>query len=171
MALAALRCDVPARRAALAGVGGGDPLDPAGSLLLKPVDQEILRLTLWEGLPHVDVASVSAADLTLPPPAEGSAEVAIRVAQARALQTARFDGSGARTNAEADGKLLDSIATPDEPGKKLLADAAAAMRLSARGYHRVLRVARTIADLGWSEQVGRIHIAEALSYRRQAPRN
>ena len=75
--------------------------------------------------------TVSAADLTLPPPAEGSAEVANRVAQARALQTARFDGSGARTNAEADGKLLDSIATPDEPGKKLLADAAAAMRLSA----------------------------------------
>ena len=57
------------------------------------------------------------------------------------------------------------------PGGKLLADAAAAMRLSARGFHRVLRVARTIADLAGAEQVGRIHVAEALSYRRQAPRN
>jgi magnesium chelatase family protein len=120
---------------------------------------------------HVEVAGVSAADLTLPPPCEGSAEVAVRVAQARAVQAKRFNGSGPRTNAEADGELLDRIATPDEPGRKLLADAAAAMRLSARGYHRVLKVARTIADLGWSEQVGRIHIAEALSYRRQAPRN
>jgi len=120
---------------------------------------------------HVEVAGVSAADLTLPPPCEGSAEVAMRVAQARAVQAKRFNGNGVRTNAEADGELLDRIATPDEPGRKLLADAAAAMRLSARGYHRVLKVARTIADLSWSEQVGRIHIAEALSYRRQAPRN
>ena len=120
---------------------------------------------------HVEVAPVSAADLTLPPPAEGSAEVARRVDKARSIQRERFNGAGPRTNAEADGELLDRIATPDEPGRKLLADAAAAMRLSARGYHRVLRVARTIADLAGSETVGRIQIAEALSYRRQAPRN
>jgi len=120
---------------------------------------------------HVDVQGVSAADLTLPPPAEGSAQVAERVARARTVQSQRYNGQGPRTNAEADGELLDSVATPDEPGKKLLADAAAAMRLSARGFHRVLRVARTIADLAGAEQVGRIHVAEALSYRHQAPRN
>lgn len=120
---------------------------------------------------HVDVAAVSAADLTLPPPAEGSAEVAARVAQARSAQTARYEGQGARTNAEADGELLDAVATPDDAGQRLLADAAAAMKLSARGYTRVLRVARTIADLAGAEAIGRLHIAEALSYRRNAPLN
>ena len=120
---------------------------------------------------HVDVAAVSAADLVLPPPAEGSAEVAARVAAARAIQTARYAAHGVRTNAEADGELLDTVATPDEPGRQLLAQAAEAMRLSARGYHRVLRVSRTIADLGGAEGVTRVHIAEALSYRRRAAVN
>ncbi len=120
---------------------------------------------------HVEVRAMSAADLVLPPPTEGSAEVAARVAAARAIQTERFKDQTARTNAEADGPVLEAVATPDEPGRRLLAQAAEAMRLSARGYTRVLRVARTIADLGGAEEVGRIHVAEALSYRRQPPRN
>ena len=115
---------------------------------------------------HVEVDPVQAADLALPPPAEGSAQVAARVAAARARQTAR----GIRSNAELDGDALEAHATPDEAGRKLLLQAAEAMRLSARGYTRMLRVARTIADLAGVEEVGRIHVAEALSYRRQAPR-
>jgi len=119
---------------------------------------------------HVEVEPVSASDLALPPPAEGSAEVAARVARARAVQVERGEQSGTRTNAELDGDLLERFATPDEAGRMLLLQAAEAMRLSARGYVRMLRVARTIADLAGAEQVGRVHVAEALSYRRQAPR-
>ncbi|MEI8154008.1 MAG: hypothetical protein WCG92_20845, partial [Hyphomicrobiales bacterium] len=74
---------------------------------------------------------------------------------------------GLRTNAEADGALLEEIARHDPPGLSLLREAADAMKLSARGYHRVLRVARTLADLERQEQVARIHIAEALSYRQK----
>ena len=114
---------------------------------------------------HVEVAAVAAADLVLPPPTEGSAEVRVRVEAARAIQTARYAEHGLRTNAEADGEVLEAAAGPDEAGRALLAQAATAMGLSARGYTRVLRVARTIADLAGAERVGRVHVAEALSYR------
>jgi magnesium chelatase family protein len=117
---------------------------------------------------HIEVPAVSASDLTLPPPSEGSKEVAARVANAREIQAARFRSLGRaelRVNAEANGPILDQIASPDGAGLKLLRDAADAMRLSARGYHRVLKVARTIADLDGAETVGRPHLAEALAYR------
>jgi len=117
---------------------------------------------------NIEVPAVSAADLILPPPAEGSREVAARVARARALQGERYQAlalGGVTTNAAAPSAVLEQVAQPDKAGMALLRDAADAMRLSARGYHRVLRVARTLADLDGAEKVGRIHLAEALSYR------
>lgn len=117
---------------------------------------------------HLEVGAVSAQDLALPPPAEGTQAVAARIAAARAIQLRRYDGLKLRTNCEVEGELLDSVAAPDASGVRLLNDAAEAMKLTARGYHRVLRVARTIADLDGAEKVARVHIAEALSYRRPA---
>ena len=119
---------------------------------------------------HIDVPPVAASDLALPPPAESSADIAERVHAARARQSARYRAlppdRRIRTNAEADGTLLDEIATPEEAGRTLLVRAAERLRLSARGYHRVLRVARTLADLDGAATVARRHVAEALSYRR-----
>jgi magnesium chelatase family protein len=117
---------------------------------------------------NIEVPAVTAADLILPPPAEGSKEVALRVARARAIQAARYATLGlpnVTTNAAAPASLMEEVAKPDAAGLTLLRDAADAMRLSARGYHRVLRVARTLADLDGAENVGRVHLAEALSYR------
>ncbi len=117
---------------------------------------------------RIEVPAVSAADLILPPPAEGSAEVAARVARARDIQRVRYEEAGlpkVRTNAEAPAAILQDIVQLDGAGEALLRDAAERMRLSARGYHRVLRVARTLADLGGEAHVGRLHLSEALSYR------
>uniref|UniRef100_E6VI54 Mg chelatase, subunit ChlI n=1 Tax=Rhodopseudomonas palustris (strain DX-1) TaxID=652103 RepID=E6VI54_RHOPX len=117
---------------------------------------------------RIEVPAVSAADLILPPPTEGSAEVAARVAAAREVQRARYASIGlpqVRTNAEAPAAVLETTAQPDSAGLKLLHEAAETMRLSARGYHRVLRVARTLADLDGCDRIGQVHLAEALSYR------
>jgi magnesium chelatase family protein len=117
---------------------------------------------------HIEVPAVTAADLILPPPAEGSKEVAARVARARAIQAERYAALGLTrvdTNAAAPASALEDVARPDGAGLALLRDAADAMHLSARGYHRVLRVARTLADLDGADTVGRVHLAEALSYR------
>ena len=117
---------------------------------------------------HIEVPAVTAADLILPPPTEGSREVAERVALARERQAARYAAIGlphVRSNAAVSPTVLEDVAKPDGSGLSLLREAADAMRLSARGYHRVLRVARTLADLDGADKVGRVHLAEALSYR------
>ena len=121
---------------------------------------------------HIDVPAVSPDDLALPPPAEGSREVAARVAAARELQRERLAARGRSDlalNAELDGELLTELAPLDRPAGEMLRRAAERLRLSARAYHRVIRVARTIADLDGAEIIGRAHIAEAIAYRRRAP--
>ena len=115
---------------------------------------------------RVDVPPVAYSDLDLPATGERSAEVAARVAAARGLQRDRYrDHAGLALNADAAGEALEQVATPDPQGKEMLLRAADRFRLSARGYHRVLRVARTIADLDGSETVRRSHVAEAISFR------
>ncbi|MDO8882632.1 YifB family Mg chelatase-like AAA ATPase [Pseudotabrizicola sp.] len=115
---------------------------------------------------RVDVPPVAYADLDLPATGETSASIAARVASARAVQTLRYaDDSSLRVNADLEGKRLEEVATPDAEGRALISRAAERMGLTARGYHRVLRVARTIADLDGSIDVRQPHVAEAISYR------
>jgi len=120
----------------------------------------------------VEVPPVTAADLALPAPAEGTAEASARVAQARRLQVDRAAAGGDAAqplNSLAEGDWLETIADLDPPARALLAKAAEAGNLSARGWTRTLRLARTIADLEGSPGVRRVHVAEALIYRRVAP--
>ncbi len=114
---------------------------------------------------RVDVPPVSYTDLDLPSSGDSSAEVAARVATARAVQLARFADTSLRSNADLHGAALDDSAAPDAEGRTLLNRVADRFGLSARGYHRVLRVARTIADLDGSDDVRKPHVAEAVSYR------
>jgi magnesium chelatase family protein len=114
---------------------------------------------------RLDVPPVAISDLDLAPSGETSATVAARVAAARAVQETRFDATPARTNADAEGNLLGDIAQPAAEAQEMLVKAADRFNLSARGYHRVLRVARTIADLDGADTIAAPHVAEALSYR------
>ena len=116
---------------------------------------------------RIDVPAVTALDLIQPAPSEPSAAIAQRVASARAVQAGRYgtQGDGTITNAQASARVIEEVARPDAAGLALLRDAAQAMQFSARGYHRILKVARTLADLDGSDEVGRVHLAEAISYR------
>src|SRR6202022_396589 len=116
---------------------------------------------------HVEVPAVAAADLMLPPPAEGSRETAERVAAARNIQVARYAGlglPGILSNAAAPANVIEAMAQLDA-GLALVREASDRLHLSARGFHRVLKLARTIADLDGAGEVGRLHLAEALTYR------
>ncbi len=115
---------------------------------------------------RIEVPPVGYCDLDLPASGDSSAQVAQRVAAARTVQAKRYATiEGMRLNADAEGAVLDRIATPDAEGRALLARVAERFGLTARGYHRVLRVARTIADLEGAADVAATHVAEAVSYR------
>lgn len=119
---------------------------------------------------QIEVPAVTAADLSLPPPAEGTAEAAQRVAAARDLQAERARASQREDaeplNARAQGSWLEAIAELDADARALLSRAAEAGGLTARGWTRTLRLARTVADLEGGGPIRRVHVAEALIYRR-----
>ncbi|HGG65863.1 MAG TPA: ATP-binding protein, partial [Rhodobacteraceae bacterium] len=118
---------------------------------------------------RIDVPPVAFSDLDLPETGDSSADMAARIEGARALQEARFEGhDDMRVNADTEGALLEEIAMPDDEGRALLLKVAERFGLSARGYHRVLRVARTIADLEGEADVRKPHVAEAVSFRLSA---
>ncbi len=119
------------------------------------------RFDLRIEVPQVPVESLAEAAA-----GETSAAIAARVAAARGVQRARFDGvTGVSVNADAEGDLLEAIVELTDAARRLLGELAARFRFSARAYHRVLRVARTIADLEASAPVERRHVAEAAGYR------
>lgn len=117
---------------------------------------------------QIETPAVSPAELSRSPRGEATAAIAARVAAARAIQAERYAALGVPVslNAEADGDTLEAVAAPDAAGRELLDRAAEKLRLTARGYNRALRLARTIADLAGAERVGRAHIGEAVGYRR-----
>ena len=115
---------------------------------------------------RVEVPPVAFSDLDLPATGDTSAQVATRVAAARAVQQARFAASpDMRLNADAEGAALEEIAKPDTESRALISRVADRFGLTARGYHRILRVARTIADLDGSKEMCQPHVAEAVSFR------
>ncbi len=119
---------------------------------------------------HIDVPALTADEISLPRPKEGSAEVRERVLNARQVQRERLRNASNHvitTNAELDGQVLDEVCPMNAQAQELLKRASERLRLTARGYYRVIRVARTIADLDGEETIGKLHTAEAVSFRRK----
>ncbi|WP_406735605.1 YifB family Mg chelatase-like AAA ATPase [Thioclava sp. GXIMD4215] len=144
----------PARACARAPDCGADYLGKLSGPLLDRFDLRI------------EVPPVAYTELAARPAGEPSARVLARVTQARQAQAARYAACPEiRANADVSGVLLDTVARPDAEGAALLEKAAQRLRLSARGYHRILRVARTIADLEGIEPIRKAHLSEAISYR------
>ncbi|MGC2140059.1 MAG: ATP-binding protein, partial [Methylovirgula sp.] len=158
----------------------GHGLDPGFSCNRQPIGRCLAQYQARLSGPLLDridlmieVPAVTAADLMLPQAAEGSAEVAVRVAAARLIQSRRYADLGlphVGSNAAAPGHVIEEVARPDAAGLTLLREASERLSLSARGFHRVLKLARTIADLDSAHTVSRAHLAEALSYRIDATR-
>ncbi|VDC30011.1 YifB family Mg chelatase-like AAA ATPase [Pseudogemmobacter humi] len=142
----------PARACSRAPVCGEDYMGRISGPLMDRIDLRI------------EVPPVSYSDLDLPAAGESSATVAARVSVARGIQAERL-GDTALANADLAGERLEHFATPDAAGRELIGRLAERMGLSARGYHRLLRVARTIADLDGSDAVRKNHVAEAAGYR------
>ncbi|MCC8415916.1 MAG: ATP-binding protein [Rickettsia endosymbiont of Gnoriste bilineata] len=117
---------------------------------------------------HINVGSIDSYNYSLieGDTEEGSEQIANRVEIARNIQQTRYEGYNIKTNNRLDGQLLIEYALPVDDGKDLLNEAATKFRISMRAYNRILRVARTIADLEGSRNVYKIHIAEALNYRK-----
>ncbi|MCB2054465.1 MAG: YifB family Mg chelatase-like AAA ATPase [Geminicoccaceae bacterium] len=155
--------DDPALACARAPKCGGDYLKRISGPLFDRIDL------------HVDVQAVSPQDLSLPVPGEGSAQVAARVAAAREVQAMRYAELGRpdiAINAVIEGQLLDQVCPLDAAAGTLLRRAIDHLRLSARGYHRVLKVARTLADLDGRDGIAKVHVAEAIALRRRgSPRS
>ncbi|OGX03597.1 MAG: hypothetical protein A3G87_05215 [Omnitrophica bacterium RIFCSPLOWO2_12_FULL_50_11] len=114
---------------------------------------------------HVEIPAIEYRDLVSQAQEESSREIRERVNQARTLQAARFPGSAGKTNALMTTKEIQTYCAVHEAGKKLLERAMSELHLSARGYHKILKIARTIADLAHSEMIEESHIAEAIQYR------
>jgi len=122
---------------------------------------------------NIEMPAINALDLARPQPSESSAEVLSRVIAAREIQRNRYMSFGLDSsiiNASCPSSKLCDIAEPDDKGAALLREAASGLGMTARGYYRTLRIARTIADLDQSDQVSDIHIGEALAYRGEPTR-
>ena len=148
----------------------GHLMDPAQSCTRAPLCAEDYQKRISGPLLdrmdiQIEVPPVPASALGIPAAREGSQEVGARVAAARAIQKKRYEGTAISTNAEADGAVLEDTVCLSDAGQKLLIEASEKLRLTARGYHRVLRVARTLADLAHRDEVSKSDIAEAVTYR------